>query len=454
MHARLCAASISRTSKHCQSWIQIRHLSRVCPRTCERDPLVIKRGSFILSRHFSTTLSKSSSGSTQVSIPIDGTSTSFDSVFLRDSCSCPACVDVSSSQKNFQTTDIPLRINGSFEGLSTAENGKEYAVVSWDQDVEDFPKDHKSQISVDLLRARIANDNRRYINHFNESNRVLWDRDLMKRDNIFIPFQDYISSDASVFKALAMLESHGLVFLKDVPDCATGDSSESLNKIVSRIGCIRSTFYGLTWDVKSVPKAINIAYTNKFLGLHMDLCYLDLTPQFQFLHSLRARAPGGESIFSDSLRAAEQLRKEHPEMFETLVKFPVTFHYFNDGQSYRQIRKTIELEDQDDLKSAVKLVNWSPPFQGPYEVDVLDAGKEMNRFLEAAKKFDEFITKDENLFELRMNEGECSIFDNRRVLHARRAFDPSKGERWLKGSYMDRDVFASRLARLGEVYSR
>jgi alpha-ketoglutarate-dependent taurine dioxygenase len=276
----------------------------------------------------------------------------------------------------------------------------------------------------------------------------------MSQDIIFIDYNDYILDDKAAFKALKYLESHGLVFLTNVPDCSTSDSSASLNNIVSRIGPIRSTFYGLTWDVRSVPEAINVAYTNKFLGLHMDLCYLDLTPQFQFLHSLRARAPGGESIFSDSLRAAETLRSEDPRLFRALVEFPVTFHYYNAGQSYRQVRKTVELEDPTDLTSPIRLLNWSPPFQGPFEINTTPTGGKigLNDFLKAAKKFDALIGDPANLWEYRMKESDCVIFDNRRVLHARRAFDNSKGERWLKGAYLDRDVFASRLARLREIH--
>jgi hypothetical protein len=35
---------------------------------------------------------------------------------------------------------------------------------------------------------------------------------------------------------------------------------------------IRDTFYGDVWNVKTVDEKIpNIAYTNLFLGLHMDL---------------------------------------------------------------------------------------------------------------------------------------------------------------------------------------
>jgi alpha-ketoglutarate-dependent taurine dioxygenase len=276
----------------------------------------------------------------------------------------------------------------------------------------------------------------------------------MTSDNIFVSYTDFLSNDATTYQVLQQLSSHGLVFLKDVPDSSATDSSASLNAIVSRIGPIRTTFYGPTWDVRSVPQATNVAYTHRFLGLHMDLCYMDLTPQFQLLHSLRARAPGGESLFADAFAAAQRIRHEDPAAWEALCRFPVTFHYYNAGQSYRQIRRTVELDDPTDENAPIKNVNWSPPFQGPFGEDVgMDGYNEaLRQYLRAAKRFEELVSDKSNLFEYRLKEGECVIFDNRRVLHARQAFDISKGERWLKGAYLDRDVFASRLARLAEVH--
>lgn len=47
-------------------------------------------------------------------------------------------------------------------------------------------------------------------------------------------------------------------------------------------------------------------------------------------------------------------------------------------------------------------------------------------------------------FEFTLQEGECVVFANRRVLHARRAFDTEMGERWLKGIYVDWDDFQVR----------
>ena len=228
----------------------------------------------------------------QVSIPLDGKIVEFDSIFLRDSCQCSSCVDVSTSQKHFQTSDIPIEIQGSFVEIQR-HAGSYVAVIQWMNDIESSSAQHKSIIPLSLLRKTKSDCRSRHIAHFNPSNRVFWERSSIINDNLFVEFDKFLASEEELLRAMKRIESHGLVFLRNVPDCSSYDSSDSLNKIVARIGPIRSTFYGLTWDVKSVPGAINVAYTHKYLGLHMDLCYMDLTPQFQFLHSLRARAPGG-----------------------------------------------------------------------------------------------------------------------------------------------------------------
>jgi gamma-butyrobetaine dioxygenase len=263
-----------------------------------------------------------------------------------------------------------------------------------------------------------------------------------------------MTDDKTLYKVLQSLYTHGLVFLKNVPDTIKIDSSISVAAIAERIGPIRQSFYGRTWDVRSVPDAKNVAYTHVFLGLHMDLCYMDLTPHLQLLHSMRARAPGGESMFSDSFYAAEIIRREDPELFDALRTFGVTYNYFNDGMAYRQVRPTVELVDPNDTNSAIKLINWSPPFQGPFAQDIgsQDGGKPLRAYHAAAQRFNELVNDPENMFEYRMNEGECVIFDNRRVLHARRAFEADKGERWLKGVYLDRDVYASKLAVLEQRF--
>ena len=52
---------------------------------------------------------------------------------------------------------------------------------------------------------------------------------------------------------------------------------------------------------------------------------------------------------------------------------------------------------------------------------------------------------------LRLAAGEMVVFDNRRVLHGRQAFDPSTGRRHLRGAYVDRGEWDSRIRVLSRA---
>jgi alpha-ketoglutarate-dependent taurine dioxygenase len=69
------------------------------------------------------------------------------------------------------------------------------------------------------------------------------------------------------------------------------------------------------------------------------------------------------------------------------------------------------------------------------------------------REFSDLVESEENLYEYRLQEGECVIFNNRRILHGRRQFDTATGMRWLKGAYIDTDVFMSKYRVLSEKYA-
>ncbi|KAF4310105.1 Taurine catabolism dioxygenase TauD/TfdA [Botryosphaeria dothidea] len=421
-------------------------------------------------------------------VPVGGSGLTYpakmDAVFARDSCTCPICVDPSSKQKQFQTSDIPADI----KATSTLDPEKQTLEITWTNDIPGFPKDHVTRF--DLKPAAVTCRDAEY-HPLEPKNRLVWDSKTIAEKNKWIPFDRYMKDDDVLHETLEQLGRYGLVFLTDVPD-----SEKSVEHIVSRIGLLKDTFYGRTWDVKSVPNAKNIAYTHQYLGLHMDLMYVTNPPHLQLLHSLRARSPGGSSIFSDSLHAAFELERTDRAAFDALTSIPVPFHYKNDNQSYAKWRPTIELatpladlspnpatnaisaSPDDPLATSlagreilegvpapprIKCINYSPPFQAPLAPAALaDLGLQglvpfgplaVDRFARlhaALRKFASLVEAPASLFEHRLEEGQCVIFDNRRVLHARRAFDASQGERWLKGAYVDDDVFYSRWRVLAE----
>jgi len=293
-------------------------------------------------------------------------------------------------------------------------------------------------------------------------NYLLWNAALIDKKVTWSQHENYMQEDEELWKVLEGLDRTGLAFLKGVPTNET-----AIEQVVGRIGKLRDTFYGLTWNVRSEPNAKNVAYTPDYLGLHMDLLYMTNPPHLQFLHSLRAQCPGGTSFFSDSVYAAEILRREAPELFVSLATFPVTYHYANDGQYYRYTRPTIELyptaNNGGTINAPIKCVNWSPPFQGPFADHIAhridgstpsESAIELQTYHKAAKAFDWLLNAPENVWRYRLEEGDLVIFDNRRALHARDEFDARAGERWLKGAYLDDDVYRSKLRTLRQRFAQ
>lgn len=175
---------------------------------------------------------------------------------------------------------------------------------------------------------------------------------------------------------------------------------------------------------------------------------------------MRNKVDGGSSYFADAFAAAEQLKKEEPKMYDVLKTTQVPFHYDNDGNWYHRTHTTIE---ESQTGRGLHAINYSPPFQAPLplsdKASVLGLqGGASNDLPAALTAFDELLGDKDAQYEFTMQEGDLAFFDNRRVLHARRAFKPKSsmsddtavGEatRWLKGCYLDGDVIWNKLRHL------
>ena len=365
----------------------------------------------------------------------------FHPVFLRDACPCAQCIDPSSKQKNFQTTDIPADMTPA--SIETLDNGD--TQITWARDLPGFGPKHASNYPKRFFK--IHADQRRIItDRFDDGEPWTWGKDEISKELQFIDYNDYMTSDEALYRAITQLHCIGLLLLRRVPETET-----AVEDVALRIGNLRDSLYGRTWDVKAVPESRNVAYRAQYLGLHMDLLYMANPPGYQFLHCLKNSCEGGSSIFSDSFLAAEKLNKSN---FEQLVRYEVAYHYRNAGEHYYFLHPVIEAQ-HDNYSDGWKTlnVNYSPPFQANH---YFPSGREQQAqfesLLEATREFASLVESPEHLFEYRLQEGECIIFNNRRVLHGRRQFDSSEGERWLKGAYIDTDVFKSRYRVLSEEF--
>lgn len=378
---------------------------------------------------------------THLTINLDNEQIRFDWIFLRDSCQCSQCVDSSSKQKLHHLADIPWNISPQQQqGVRILNNS--ILEILWNHSFTN-EKFHRSLYPSTWLRTYSSSKTIAQ-SRFHDRPMIYWTRKHLEHVNLHVTCDEYLHTDQGLYTALKHLNDYGLVFLDNV------QGEFTVERLVERIGEIRNTFYGKSWNVKNVEQATNVAYTSQALGLHMDLLYFEAPPGLQFLHSLKNNVQGGESYYVDSFHAAEIVRKEDPEAFQSLCSYPVTFHYRNVNRHYHRTRPTIVLNQFSD-DSRIDHVNYSPPFQAPFETDT--SQPEFRTFLRAFRRFHELLEGEDKRLEMILQENQCVIFHNRRILHARRAFDSTSGQRWLKGCYTDLDNFHDRWRIFREKFS-
>ena len=71
--------------------------------------------------------------------------------------------------------------------------------------------------------------------------------------------------------------------------------------------------------------------------------------------------------------------------------------------------------------------------------------RQTRRYYAAYRRLMTITRRPELTLHMLLEPGTMIAFDNRRVLHGRDAFDPTTGERWLRGFYIDRTDIDSRL---------
>ncbi|KAF2225455.1 taurine catabolism dioxygenase TauD, TfdA family-domain-containing protein, partial [Elsinoe ampelina] len=366
-----------------------------------------------------------------------------DPIQLRDMCSCELCVDPSSGQKNFWTVDIPANIS-----IAERQNlGKDEGFAfTWENDVPGFPVDHITKLNDADLYYHLFMKTDRRTRTLASCNKAKIEKEL-----VVVDFEAYLNDIVTYKQVLRAVRDNGLAFVTNVPE-----SEDSVVNIAEKIGPLRNSFYGMTWDVKSVPKAENVAYTARHLGFHMDLLYMAEPPKLQFLHCLRSSAEGGASLFSDAYQAIEELYQTGTCSLTELHNHHTVFHYDRNGKKYSQNRPLIGLAVPASRFQGTKLpvtpflehVNWSPPFQGPNSFrQLFGHSDQLMKWHTIANQFKQRTEHPDNVYERKMAPGECVIFDNRRMLHARTAFSPGDvgKERWLKGCYVDGDPWESEL---------
>lgn len=355
----------------------------------------------------------------------DGGHSLYPLTWLRDNCQCPLCTLESAQARKLLVSDLDIHT-----GVNEVE------VISDNKVSIVWPDQHTSVFDAEWLKkrcfspaARQAMQEELFLNK-----RYYWDSKLR------IPTADYrevLHDDKAALAWLTALRRVGIVYLKGAPA-----EQGQVARLAERIGYLRLTFYGHTWQVQDKPMANNVAYTAGRLSLHTDYPALHFAPGVQFLHCITAAAEGGQSEVVDGFHMAEQLQREDPEAFKTLSSLRVDFT--DKGVDYCDFMLQSKKRIIDvDSEGRVERIN----FNNATRDSVLDLPlHQVQPFYRALRAFVDIMNRPENVVTYRMEPGDLVTFDNWRLLHGRRSYISSKDMlRHLEGAYLDWDEVMSRL---------
>ncbi len=354
----------------------------------------------------------------------DAVSTTFHYLWLRDNCSTAFHPDT--HERNFDQLSVsaaihPLQVSIENDTLR----------IHWSE------QEHHSVFTFDWLRQHA------YANGFRASSdnpSVSWDQDFLER----IPSADYaelMRSDEALYHWMRRLDRDGLSLVRNMP----ASEADALTQIATRVDYQRQTNFGVTFEVRSVPKPINLAYTALALPLHTDLANQETPPGYQFLHCLINDSTGGESVFADGLRVLEDLRAENPEHFQLLATHAIPFRFEDESHEILHHHPVINVDYFGQIVEIKYNAHLADIFDLPEAI--------MHAYYLAYRDLMARLRAPKYRIQFALKSGEMAVFDNRRVLHGRTAFDPSSGLRHLRGCYVDRTEFKSRLRVLAREFA-
>ena len=228
------------------------------------------------------------------------------------------------------------------------------------------------------------------------------------------------------------LHSKGAAILENLPTDET-----VIGQIPALIGPIRQSNFGYSFDVRTSTESTSNAFTSMALPLHSDLCTREFMPGLQFLHCLENSSEGGNSLLADGFYLAQLLQQQAPEHFATLSTVPMDFYNKAKDSDYRFSKPLIGLNRDGELDE-IRLSPWlRAPLNAPFET--------VDRCYRALRYLLQLSEQPSNCITTRLQPGDLLAFDNRRIFHGRTSYDTSKGNRWLRGCYGEREELWSQL---------
>lgn len=367
-----------------------------------------------------------------LTIELQGSSTTFHHIWLRDHCRCPDCYYGTTKQRLLNSATIDENIHP----LETSiENGK--LLVTWSQD------NHKSVYALDWLRLHAYNPPL-LVNGSDDSEKLLqrelWTVKDMENNMPRVNYLEIMASnddsdgEAAIKDWCQKIWRHGFTLIDNVPV-----TPEATEKLCEQLMYIRPTHYGGFWDFTSDLGKKDTAYTNFDISSHTDGTYWSDTPGLQLFHLLYHDGTGGTTSLVDAFNCAEILKKEDPASYELLTRIPVPAHSAGEEKVCIQpdiAQPVLKLDGNGKLIQ----VRWNQSDRSC--MDKWVEPRDVPKFYKAIRLWYKIISSPENEIFYQLRPGQCLIFDNWRCFHLRTEFT---GKRRLCGAYINRDDFVSKL---------
>jgi len=346
-------------------------------------------------------------------------------LWLRDNCACARCRHPQTYERTHLFVDhAPPKIVAA--GLD-GDGGLEIGFGSGEQS-------HRSRYTAAWLRSHGASGTEPIQT---PPDPQLWGANLTGQ-LATIDHHDYMTSGTALRDWIHALQRHGIVLMRGIPQ-----EPGQLRGITRRIGPVRGSNFGEYYDVISMPNPNASAYTSAGLELHTDLANWQSPPDVQLLFCVKNGAVGGNSLFADGFKVAEDLRTVDPDAFALLTTHAMEFRFHDASCDIRSWAPVIELNAFGKLRR-IRFNNWLRTARVAPSAPV-------DALYDALARFWRRLRDPAAHLNLRLEPGMMIAYDNRRVLHGRTAFDPSSGERHLQGCYLYQDDVESTLRVLQRV---
>jgi gamma-butyrobetaine dioxygenase len=331
-------------------------------------------------------------------------------LWLRDNCDCNDCRVEQTSEKKFMIKDVAADIVP-----AVVELDADVLIVTW-------PDGHQSRYAgADVCGLSAAS-------HADWSS---WDADF---EPLRIDYHGFLDDDRQAAAAIANFLRYGAIILEAAPT-----EPGTLESLAPRLGPVRELLFARIHDVVVDPAGYNVAHTAFELPPHNDFASYSWPPSVQALHMLVNETIGGASVIVDGWSVVQQLREDHPAMFDSLCSTPVPFREFDEDNETYAVAPLVRCDANGNILS-LRFSNQLMQRIDPTRPGVAD-------FYRAYHELFRRLADDSAKATFLMRAGDILIVACHRVLHGRRAFD-AHGARHLQDAYFELDNVSNHLVVL------